>query len=133
MAISPNIDDREYQKFTEDSNGETAVRTLTEIVGAIEASFAPSGLRIGGKITIMSINASTWTKIPAIPLPDRNAISIQNYSGSEIKINYTDSVGGYVGVAIPDKGERFYDITETIELYAKSESGVVSITVEEIA
>ena len=63
----------------------------------------------------------------------RNAMAIQNKSGSEIKINYS-AVIGYVGIVIDDAGERQYDITENIIMYGKSESGTTpTIYVEELA
>ncbi len=98
-----------------------------------KGEFTFSGLKNGGRVSTITINSATWTKIPAIPLDGRNAISIQNYSGVEIKINYSDLIGGYVGIVIPDKGERYYDITDAIEIFAKCESGTASLTIEELS
>ena len=93
----------------------------------------PSGLSVGGKITEVTLNSTTWTALPAVPLANRNAVGIQNRSGIEVKMNYDNTVVGYVGVVIPDSGERFYDITGAIILYAKSVSGTPKVIVEEIA
>ncbi len=99
----------------------------------ITSSSAPSGLRTGGLVTVVALNSSTWTALPATPLSGRNAVAVQNYSGIEIKINYDTGVAGYVGMTVIDKSERQYDITDAIILYAKSASGTPSVNVEEIA
>lgn len=93
----------------------------------------PSGLDVGGRITEVEINASTWTALPANPLTGRQALAIQNLSGVEVKINYDDEAAGYVGMAIPDDGERQYDVGSGVVIYAKSSSGTVTINVEELA
>ena len=64
---------------------------------------------------------------------DRNALNIQNNSGIEIKINYVNTIATYTGIAIADGSERYYDITESIIIYAKAQSGTPKIVVEEIA
>lgn len=128
MSLSRNLNTREINKFVE-CDGNTAVRT--QLCGS--AVFRPSGLNIAGKITIVSVNSSTWTALPATALTDRNAICIQNRSGSEIKLNYDNGVSGYVGVVVPNLGERYYDITDNILIYAKSASGTVDVTIEEIS
>jgi hypothetical protein len=96
-------------------------------------TFSPSGLQNGGLVTIVTINNTTWTAVPAIPLSNRNAISIINRSGQEVKINYSNSVVGYVGVPIDDNSERFYDIKDSILLYAKSQTSSCTLIVEEIS
>ena len=128
MTLPTNINDLEKQKFLE-CDSKVAVRT--SLCG--DNVFRPSGLNIAGLITIVSINDSTWTALPITPLTDRNAICIQNSSGVEIKINYSSSIVGYVGISIPNNGQRYYDITENIVIYAKSSAGNVDVTVEEIS
>lgn len=131
MAIPRNINTLEVEKFKEcpDEPGKPAVRTT--MCGT--AAFTPSGLRNGGKITIVSVSDSAWTALPASALANRNALSIQNRSDVEIKIQYDNTTVGYVGVAIPPKGERYYDITDAIVIYARSSSGTVDVTAEEIS
>ncbi len=102
------------------------------MLGSVEGSFSPSGLKVGGKVTEVNINSTTWTALPATALTNRNAMSIQNRSGQEIKINYVDDVG-YVGVIIPNSGERFYDITDAITIYARSSDGNAKLNIEELA
>jgi len=127
MVLRRTISDREWDKFTENSNGDTAVR------GVVEGNFSFSGLRIGGRISEVTLNDATWVALPAIPLTDRNAISVQNTSNVEIKIQYDNLVVGYSGVAIGISGERFYDLTDQIIIYGKSSSGSAVITIEELA
>lgn len=108
----------------------------TDVTGSsISGTFSQSGLFNGGRITEVSINDSTWTALPAAPLGNRNAISIQNSSGATLKLNYSASTVGYFGIAVASGGERMYVITDSIVVYAKSEpgSGTVTITVEEIS
>lgn len=99
-------------------------------------TFTPSGLRNGGRITEVTLSDVAWTVLPATALASRNAMSIQNVSGSEIKVNYDFTAplpAGYVGTVIPSGGERQYDITDAIPLYAKAETGSPIIIVEEIS
>jgi hypothetical protein len=99
----------------------------------VAGSIKPSGLNIGGRISQVALNTSTWTALPASPLANRNALAIQNISGIEIKIQYDNATVGYSGLAIASNAERYYDITDSIVIYAKAASGTPSITVEEIA
>lgn len=102
-------------------------------VGDINGTIKTSGLEIAGRVTVVALNAVTWTPLPAVALADRNAMTIQNSSGIQIKLNYDSGIVGYVGVVVNDGGERFYNITDSIVLYAKSASGTPSITVEELS
>lgn len=131
MALSPDIGDREYDKFGLNGSGLTAVRTVTE--GTLTGSIRPSGLNVGGRVTEVTLNAVTWTALPATPLTARNALGIQNISGLEIKVNYSSGISGYVGMVIADGSERTYDITDAILIYGKCQSGTAIVNVEEIA
>lgn len=97
----------------------------------VTASF--SGLRIQGRISEVEINDTTWTPLPLVPLIKRNALSIQNTSGSNLKINYNNLEAGYFGVQIATGLERFYDITDEIQIYAKSQSGTIKVIIEELS
>lgn len=125
--LRKTISDREYDKFTLNSQMLTAIRAV------VEGNFSFSGLRNGGKITEVTIDDSSWTALPLTALVDRNALSIQNISSVEIAIQYDNSVVGYSGVKIAVGGERFYDITDDIIIYAKSSLGSATITVEELS
>ena len=127
MPLSTNINSREFEKFTETTVGDTAVR----IQGEIDSS--PLGLSVGGRVTEVTLTSSGWTALPATALEFRNAISIQNLSGQTIKLNYDNSVSGFVGVSILNNSERYYDMKDTITLYGKSASGSAVIVVEELA
>ena len=107
---------------------------VKELVGNLTGSFSPSGLTIAGEFTQVSINDTGWTLVPATALTDRNQINIQNFTGFEVKIRF-DNTGGYLGMRIPDSSERFYQITESILIYARAESGAGTVTldVEELA
>lgn len=94
--------------------------------------FTPSGLTVGGVITEVTLSSASWTALPASALANRNAISIQNQSAIQVKIGY-DSGAGYVGMIVEPGGERFYNITDSIIIYARAASGTPSIVVEEIA
>lgn len=127
MTLRTTIQDREWDKFVEDTEGKTAVR----IKG--ESTFRISGLNIGGRITEVTIDNTSWTALPASPLAARNTIAVQNVSGEEIKINYDSGVAGYKGIVVASGSERTYDISDAIILYAKSISSTVTINVEEIS
>ena len=103
------------------------------ISGEITGSFRPAGLTIKGVIKETAISDSAWSPLPTTAEVDRNALSIQNQSalgsGLQIKLRYDDPGAGYVGVEIDPKGERFYQITDTIIIYAKAVSGSGSITI----
>ena len=100
---------------------------------SISGGVKTQGLTLGGLVTEVVLNDTTWTALPAPPLPSRNAVSIQNFSGQLIKLNYNPATVGLVGVNVMDQNERFYDISDTILIYGKSTSGTCTIVVEEIA
>jgi hypothetical protein len=131
VALRTTVQDREWDKFTLDDDGLTAVRTKT--TGTLTGTIRPSGLNIGGRVSEVTINSASWTALPATPLTDRNALAIQNVSGQDIKINFDSGVAGFVGMVIGDGSERTYDITDDIIIYAKSSSGSAVLNIEEIA
>lgn len=131
MPLSSSVCDREYDKFALNDSGQTAVRTVTE--GTLTGEIVPSGLKNGGRVTEVTINSAGWTALPATALTDRNAIGVQNLSGQEIKINFDNSVSGYIGMVVADGSERQYDITDAIIVYARSQSGTAVVNVEEIS
>ena len=96
------------------------------------------GLTKGGRVTKVTINDATWTALPATPLPDRNAIAVQNRSGTAARFNYDYTgplPGNDDGMEIAGFGERQYDITDSIILYAKvvAGGGTKDVWVEELA
>lgn len=128
MSLNKTVRDLEKDKFGLNDDGEVIVRT------SAEGEFTFSGLKTGGKITEVTLNDSSWISLPVTALSGRNAIAIQNYSPSDIKLNYDNGEAGYIGVTVPAGGERQYDITDGIVIYGKSESGTTpTVTIEELA
>jgi len=125
------IEDREFGKFELDENGKIRVRTTTE--GTLTGEISPSGLKNGGRVTVVELNDYEWTALPPTALTDRNAIGIQNSSAQNIKVNFDPSVVGFVGMTIASESERTYDITDAIVIYGRCQSDTVEINVEEIS
>ena len=128
MSLALPLTDREYQKFEAGPDGETRVRVIT--IGDVTTT--PSGLNIAGRMTIVTLNDSTWTALPATQLTERNGMSVQNQSAKQIKLHYDNTTVGYVGTIVNPDGERFYDI-RTIALYGKCQSGTCDILIEELS
>lgn len=127
-CLPRTIEDREYQKFTCTTDDQVAVRTN------VEGTLQFSGLSIGGKITLVSINDSTWTALPATALANRNGLSIQNVSGQDIYLQYDNtSVTANEWVTVGNNVERYYNITDTIVVYGKASNGTVNVLIEELA
>jgi hypothetical protein len=99
----------------------------------ISGSVTQAGLNIGGRVTEVILNDTSWTALPPATLAKRNSIQVQNFSGVDIKINYIADNTSDFGVVVRDSSERIYMITEGIILYGRSSQGTVSIIVEEIA
>lgn len=99
----------------------------------ISGSVAQSGLNIGGRVTEVSLNDTSWTALPPVSLQKRNSIQVQNFSGVDITINYIADNASDFGVIVRDSSERIYMITDAIVLYGRSSLGVAKIIVEEIA
>lgn len=121
------VEDREYRKFTCDGD-DVAVRT--------KGSISPAGLSNGGRITLVSINESTWTPVPATPLANRNGLSIQNFAtGANVLIEYDNTAPATKGVNIVENAERFYTITDSIIIYARTKpgGGTVDVICEELS
>ena len=105
-----------------------------DITGDFSGEVTVSGLTIAGRMTVVSLPDGVWTLLPAVALPDRNALAIQNQSGVQVKYNYDNTEPGYVGSIINPGSERFLNITESIPVYAKPAPGnSPSILVEEIS
>lgn len=95
--------------------------------------FTPTGLKIGGLLTKVTLNSATWTALPPVALANRNAISIQNTSAIQIVLDYVNTNAAYEGVIVNSGAERFYSITDNIIIYAKAQSGTPTIMIEELA
>lgn len=132
MALPKALQDREYEKFDLNNDGDVVVRTT--LSGEVSGTFSPSGLKIAGRVTEVVLSDSAWTALPpGGALANRNAINIQNYdTGTQIKLNFVNNVG-YTGIVINENSERNYDITDSIQLYARALVGSPVITIEEIS
>jgi hypothetical protein len=101
---------------------------------AVTGTFTPSGLRNAGRVTEVLLSTTEWTALPpGGPLADRNAINIQNYSGDEIRLNYSNTIPGFTGIILNDQSERAIDVKGTIQIYAKAQIGGSVIIVDEIS
>jgi hypothetical protein len=101
---------------------------------SVTGTFTPSGLRNAGRVTEVLLSTTEWTALPpGGPLADRNAINIQNYSGDEIRLNYSNTIPGFTGIILNDQSERAIDIKPTIQIYAKAQIGGSVIIVDEIS
>lgn len=129
MVLKDALTDREYDKF-EDVAGLTHVRVKPN-GGSVTAT--PGGLLNGGLHTVVELVDFEWRPIPPTALPDRNAMRIQNFSGGEMKTNYSSSIVGYVGMRVVNQGEAFWDIKDSVVLYGRSQNGTINIDVEEIS
>ena len=126
--------DREHAKFDLDSNNKVAVRTLTEIAGALQGSFSLSGLNIGIKITNTTIG-NTATILPTTPLAQRNSMIFYNMSTDSIYFGNADvtTTGATQGWEIPSGSYFSFDITESINIYFISTGTSSQIKILEMA
>jgi hypothetical protein len=99
----------------------------------VTGTFTPSGLKNGGRVSQVTLSSTNWLPLPSSALANRNAINIQNYSGSDIFLNFDNAVAGFNGVLIRDQSERNYDITDNIIIYAKSQVNGAIIVIEEVS
>lgn len=152
MALDENINTLEKAKFVEDGNGDTAVRTLTEIVGSLVGSFAPSGLQNGGQDTTMNVSSTTWTKIERSAsttptgrgkLSPLNSLKITNIGVIEVTTTINDDPNGNsqayeIGDRIAINNSQFLDITDKkpddtpIDVWVRAKSGTGKIFFREI-
>jgi hypothetical protein len=100
---------------------------------SFSGTFTPQGLNIAGRMTEITVNDATWTALPAVSLPNRNALCIQNQSNVAIKLQYDPSVLPYSGIIVLEGGERTYDIKPNITVYGRSFSGDAIVVAEELS
>lgn len=104
-------------------------------------SSTPTGLTVAGLTTVVELTDGAWRPIPPTPMPNRNAMSIYNESGFEMRMRYTDTAAyngplpGDRGTKIIDGGEAHRDVTDQIVIYGRLEfgAGTQLIVVEEIS
>ena len=103
-------------------------------------TFQASGLSIAGNISKVTINQTTWTQILVTPLPQCNAIAIQNNNAQNVLLQYDtngnpNTLGLTYGVTIGAYGERFYNIKGTVSstIWLKSATSSIDIVIEELS
>lgn len=129
VAVGPNSQD-DFRKLLVDALG----RLKTVVEGAVEGSVSFQGLSTEGRVTLVSLNAATWTPLPATALNNRNSIAIQNQTGNgtAVLINYSPTAPAE-GIRIEDGGFRSMAIREAIPIYGRMASGTGVVAVEELA
>jgi hypothetical protein len=100
-------------------------------VGDINGAIKIDGLAIAGRVTEVVVS-TTWVALPAVALVNRNAMTIQNQGSRDVKLGYS-GVGGYVGVIVSANSERFYNITDSITIYARTSSASTTLLIEELS
>jgi hypothetical protein len=120
VAIGPNGRD-DYRKLVLDQRG--SLRSTL------------SGLAQAGRVTVLTLDDTGWTALPAAPLVNRNSIFVQNQSnnGGVVLFNYSASSPLSEGIRIEDGGFRSLIITDSIIVYAKMLAGLGVVAVEEIS
>lgn len=132
--LSHNRDQREFEKFELNSQGETAVNVIGEMTG----EFTTSGLKIAMRVTTMNVT-SVAAPIPGTALTARNSITIENFSSEIVYVNQTSSVtadralGTTAGHEIPPGNGFNIDITDDIILHAICVTGPALVKVTELA
>ena len=135
MTLCRTIEDREYSKFVENTDGDHAVRTVGESITV--------GLNNDAIITEVAVTDAAWVKINTLLLGQ--GINIQNPSdsSSRIKVNHVSPSqpfvslpAGWVGMEVTPGQERFYTVqtgTGIIDVYVKAESGgSVTLNIEQL-
>lgn len=117
--------DREFQKFTHNSNDEVCVNTVTEITGGNLTVIPPVNMRV----TTIDIG-DTATVIP--PSIDANTISFTVYNKSSIDTLYynsvatveaSDNVGTDAGAEIGAGETHNFDLSAAAIIYAIAPTG----------
>lgn len=124
----------EYREVTTtDISGNKVAMDVAIKEGSVTATF--SGLAIAGKVTKVTVDETQWYAFPPTALANRNALVIQNNSGADLLLNYSNSSPANEGITVPNGYERQYDITPTIVLYLrrKSGSGPIDVMCEELS
>lgn len=136
-----NLDPDTSDYATTNSDGDDCIRTCGESV--------PQGLANEGRITIVSVTDSAWTRVTLTPTPlsGRRGASIQNTDGlgvdnsSSILVNYALAVSpatpptGAKGIVIRSGEERQYDVNDSVDFWIRvvASGGTQDIVYEEIA
>ena len=120
--LRSHISDREQDKFTTNSQGDTSV----SVVGEMDVTNAPPAGYSDFIYTAVEINDTTWTQVPLAPNPDTASFAIQNESGEECRFRRDNLPNDYdyQGWRIINNGEFFFDIKKTATIFVKAKSGI---------
>lgn len=107
--------------------------------GTVTGSIQPEGLNIAGRNTTLSVS-TTAIPLPAIPLANRNAMSIRNLSQTDVLyIGFDSSVtaDSVVGITSgwqlgPNEGFNI-DVQGSIPIYGIAASGSILVQVMELS
>lgn len=120
-----------YPSLVLDENNK--IVPLSSLNGRIQVYSHFALLEQGGQHKSILINSDTWTDVTPVPLVGRKAITVQNTNQDyKVKLNFDNSIVGFVGTTMYPEGERFYTALDNVKLYAKSELGSFYIDVEEV-
>lgn len=137
IDLYPQLDSSPSTAFVQTGTklGQKGASDVYVAGGSVTGSFTFQGLSIEGRVTLVSLNDSTWTALPATALADRNSISFQNQSdnGNTILINYDNTAPSGSGIRIEDGGWRALAIRPGIVVYGRMKSGTGTCAVEELA
>ena len=107
--------------------------TTTTITGEVTSV---SGGHKAGKETQMTIDDTQWWPIPATAMVGRAGVGMQNeetVASKKFRVNF-DNTAPFVGTIVYAYGERFYQIDESVIIYAKAFPGeTILLNVEELA
>lgn len=109
-----------------------------KVTGNVTGSIQPEGLNIAGRITTMEVMVMA-TPLPAVPLANRNAMSITNLSNEVLYIGFDASVtadsvvGTTSGWEIgPNEGFNI-DVQGSIPIYGIAATGPILVKIMELS
>ena len=128
MPLSPNINEREFDKFGLNKDDETIVKT------SASGEFSSSGVKIGWRNIVVSVG-DTAVKLPVFT--DRNASTLHNksttdilYIGPDDTVTADTVVGSTSGMEIAPRNKANFDIKDIdendvdIDIWAIAPAGI---------
>lgn len=87
-----------------------------------------------GKISVVSLTNDDWTPVPAVPMPGRKAMGVQNTTGDNVLIQYDPNADADVGILLSNGNERYYSYTDDCVVYMRLKTAATGdIVIEELA
>lgn len=104
----------------------------TQLVAGLTTTFA--GLRNGGRITHISIDALAWYPAPLAVLNPRGNLTVQNISGNAGTVlwNYDNAAPATEGYRIEDGGHKSVLLDGAVVVYVRMLAGVGEVVVDEV-